>query len=175
MRPEKTQIVEDLSKQLGASPYVMLTNYNGLTVGQFTELRKRLGTVGAECHVVKNSLLERALASAGLPKAEGVLNGMTAMVVGASQSEITAVAKILKQFAKETNKSAVKLGLMGQQPLKPEQVAALADLPSREVLRGRFLGLVQTPATRIAVLLAAPGTQIARVLKAKAEKQPAAA
>ncbi|NQU09566.1 50S ribosomal protein L10 [bacterium] len=175
MRPEKKQIVESLSQQLGASPYLLLTDYGRLTVGQFGELRKRLGAVGAECHVVKNSLLQRALDAAGLPKDDAALSGMTAMIIGSNQSEITAVAKVVKKFTKETTKSTVKAGLMGQQALRPEEVSALADLPSRDALRAQLVGLFQTPATRIAVVLAAPGTQVARVLKAKAEQEPAAA
>lgn len=170
MRPEKTQMVEELSRQIGGSPYVLLTDYTGLTVGQFSELRKRLAGVAAECHVVKNSLMQRALAAANLPKANGALAGMTAVVVGRSESEIAAVAKVVKQFAKDTEKFKVKLGYMGAEALRPDQIAALADLPSRDVLRAQLLGLLQTPATRIAVVLSAPGSQLARLLKARAEK-----
>ncbi len=179
MRPEKSQMVEELSRQVGGSPYVLLTDYTGLTVQHFSELRKRLAGAAAECHVVKNSLMQRALEAAKLPKANGSLTGMTALVVGKTQSEITAVAKILKQFAKDTERLKVKLGYMGAEVLQPAQIAVLADLPSRDVLRAQLIGLLQTPATRLAVVLAAPAGQVARVLKARADKlgeaQPAPA
>ena len=175
MRAEKQLIVEEVRQQVAASPYVLLADYAGLTVGHFAELRKRLAGVGAECHVVKNSMLQRALEGAGLPKANGALTGMTAIVIGANRSEVSAAAKILKQFAKETEKPKVKLGYLGVQLLRPEDVSKLADLPSLDALRSGLIGLLQTPGTRVAVVLGAPASQIARVLKARADKQQEAA
>ena len=90
MRAEKQAIVAEVGKQIGGSPYLLLTDYTGLTVEKFTELRKRLAVAGAECHVVKNTMLQRAIEAAGLPKPNGSLTGMTAMIVGNSKSEITA-------------------------------------------------------------------------------------
>jgi large subunit ribosomal protein L10 len=175
MRPEKKQIVGDLSKQVGASPYVLLTEYTGLSVAQFADLRRRLLAVSAECHVVKNTLLRRALEAAGLPSGNGSLTGMTAIVVGSGRADISAAAKVLKQFNKETQKPKFKLGVLGKQLLRSEDVIALADLPTLNELRAQLVGLLQTPATRIAVVLGAPASQIARVLKAHADKQGAAA
>jgi large subunit ribosomal protein L10 len=175
MRPEKQLVVEELSKQVAASPYVLLTEYTGLTVAQFAELRKRLRAAHAECHVVKNTMLRHAAKAAGLANFNGSLTGMTAVVTGRDKSDISAAAKILKQFAREFEKPKLKLGLMGQQLLKAEEVSTLADLPSLNALRAQLIGLLQTPATRIAVVLSAPAGQIARVLKAHADKQGAAA
>src|SRR5688572_30408505 len=98
MRPEKKLIVDEVQKQIGSSPFLLLTDYAGLTVGNFTDLRKRLVAASAECHVVKNSMLQRAIEAAGLPKPASTLGGMTAMIFGKTEAEITAVAKILKQF-----------------------------------------------------------------------------
>lgn len=175
MRPEKQLIVEELSKQLSASPFLLLTDYTGLTVEQFAELRKRLRGAKAECHVVKNTMLRHAIKSAGLPEVNGGLSGMTAMVVGDSKSDIGAVAKVVKTFGKEFEKPKFKQGIMGAKLLAPEQIAAVADLPTLDALRSQLIGLLQTPATRIATVLAAPASQIARVLKAHADKQGAAA
>ena len=174
MRAEKKLIAEELRKQVAGSPFVLLTDYTGLTVEQFAELRKRLRGANAECHVVKNTMLRHAAKAAGLANFNGALAGMTAMVIGDKKSDISAAAKILKQFAKEFEKPKVKLGLMGQQLLKAEEVSAVADLPSLDVLRAQLIGLLQTPATRFAVVLGAPASQIARVLKAHADKQGAA-
>jgi large subunit ribosomal protein L10 len=180
MRAEKKLIVDDLSKQVAASPFVLMTEYKGMTVTQFADLRKKLRGAAAECHVVKNSMLRHAAKQAGLPGIDPALTGMTAVVIGGAKSDISAAAKILKQFAKETQKPKVKLGVMGQQVLQPEQVAAVADLPSLDVLRATLIGLIQSPATKLAVVLGAPASQLARVLKAHADKegpaaQPAAA
>jgi large subunit ribosomal protein L10 len=119
--------------------------------------------------------LRHAVKQAGLPAVDSALNGMTAVVVGGAKSDISAAAKILKQFLKDFEKPKVKLGLMGQDVLKPEQVAAVADLPSLDVLRAQLIGLLQSPATKLAVVLGAPASQLARVVKAHADKAPAAA
>ncbi len=173
MRAEKKLMVDELSKQVGMSPYVLMTEYKGMTVSQFADLRKKLRGVAAECHVVKNSLLRHAVKEAGLPSIDGALSGMTAVVVGGAKSDISAAAKILKQFVKDFEKPKVKLGLMGKDVLKPEQVAAVADLPSLDVLRSQLIGLIQSPATKLAVVLGAPASQLARVVKAYADKGPA--
>lgn len=175
MRAEKKLIVEGVQQQMAASPFVLLTDYTGLTVAQFAELRKRLRHVQTECHVVKNSMLRLAAKAAGLPNVDRALAGMTAMVVGGGKSEVSAAAKVLKTFTKEFGKPNVKLGLLGQQALGVAEISALADLPSLDVLRAQWLGLLQTPATRIAVVLGAPAGQLARVIKAHADKEEAAA
>ena len=174
MRAEKKLIVSELSKQVGASPFVLMAEYKGLTVQQFSDLRKKLRVVHSECHVVKNSLLRHAAKDAGLPEIEAALTGMTAVVIGGAKSDISAAAKILKQFTKDFNKPTVKLGVMGKTVLKPEQVAAVADLPSLDVLRSQLIGLIQSPATKLAVVLGAPAAQLARVIKARADKEGAA-
>jgi large subunit ribosomal protein L10 len=174
MRPEKKLIAEELSKQVGGSPFVLMTDYTGMTVIQFADLRKKLRGAHAECHVVKNTMLRHAAKTAGLGGFDGALSGMTAIVIGTKQSDISATAKILKQFTKEFQKPKVKLGVMGKQLLKAEDVAAVADLPSLDALRSQLIGLLQTPATRMAVVLGAPASQIARVIKAYADKQGAA-
>lgn len=175
MRAEKQLIVEEVRKQVAGSPFVLLTEYKGMTVPQFAELRKRLRGAGAECHVVKNTMVRHAIKAAGLASMDASLTGMTAVVFGGPKSEISSAAKILKQFAKDFEKPKVKAGLMGSQLLKAEEIAAVADLPSLDALRAQFIGLLQTPATRIAVVLGAPASQIARVIQAHADKEGAPA
>jgi large subunit ribosomal protein L10 len=174
MRAEKKIIVDELSKQVGASPFVLITDYTGMTVQQFADLRKKLRGANAEYHVVKNTMLRHAAKAAGLGEFNGSLSGMTAVVVGNDKSDISGAAKILKQFAKDSAKPKVKLGVMGQQLLQPAEVAVVADLPSLDQLRAHIIGMLQTPATRIAVVLGAPASQLARVIKAHADKEGAA-
>ena len=175
MRPEKQLIVEDLKKQIGASPFVILTEYKGMTVQQFAELRKRLRGAKAEYHVAKNTMLRHAVKAAELPDSDGSFRGMTAIVIGNDKSDIGAVAKVLKQFGKEFEKPKFKVGSLGKKALRAEEISAVADLPSLDALRAQLVGLLQTPATRIAVVLGAPASQIARVLRAHADKQGATA
>jgi len=171
MRAEKQFLIKEVQDQVANSTYVLLADYTGLTVGHFAELRKRLRAGQAECHVVKNSIMRLVLKEAGLSSADSVLAGMTAMVIGKNKSDISAAAKVLKNFKKEFEKPKFKLGIMSQQVLQPAELEAIADLPGLDVLRAQLIGLLQTPATRIAVVLGAPATQIARVLKAYAEKK----
>ncbi|MGD0017016.1 MAG: 50S ribosomal protein L10 [Verrucomicrobiia bacterium] len=171
MRAEKQFLIKEVREQVASSTYVLLTDYTGLTVGQFGELRKRLRAAQAECHVVKNSIMRLVLKEAGSPNADDVLAGMTAMVIGKNKSDISAAAKVLKNFKREFEKPKFKLGLINEQVLRPAELEAIADLPGLDMLRAQFVGLLQTPATRIAVVLGAPACQIARVLKAHAEKK----
>jgi len=174
MRAEKKIIVDELSKQVGGSPFVLITDYTGMTVTQFAELRKKLRGANAEYHVVKNTMLRHAAKAAGLGEVSDSLTGMTAVVLGNEKADISSAAKIVKQFGKDTQKPKVKLGVMGKELLQAADVSAVADLPSLDALRAQIIGLLQTPATRIAVVLGAPASQLARVIKAHADKEGAA-
>ena len=108
MRPEKTTIVEDLSARLNASPFLIVTEYTGMNVSEFAELRHRLARAGAECKVVKNTFLRRAAAEVGFPDLGESLGGQTAIVTG--ESDVCAAAKILKTFSTEFQRPSVKVG-----------------------------------------------------------------
>jgi large subunit ribosomal protein L10 len=174
MRAEKKLIVDELGKQVGKSPFVLVTDYTKMTVAEFADLRKKLRGVNAECHVVKNTMLRHAAKEAGLAEFDSVLGGMTAVVVGSEKADVSAAAKILKQFTKDTEKGKVKLGVMGKTILQPAEVAEVAELPPLDSLRAKIVGLLQTPGTRVAVVLGAPASQLARVIQAHADKQGAA-
>lgn len=168
MRPEKANIVQDITSWVKASPYVIVVDYAGMTVEQFSELRNRLAEVQSELHVVKNTFLRRALGDAGLPNLEDHLKGQTAVAFG--RSDMSAAAKILKNFKAEFTKPAVRAGVLDSAALDAAGVLAIADLPSKDALRAQLLGLLSTPATRLATILNTPATQLAQVVKAKVEK-----
>lgn len=169
MRPEKTTIVADVQAKLQNSPFLLLADYSGMQVKHFEELRTRLSAVGAECHVVKNSFIKRAVKELGLPELNGALTGQTAMVTG--EKDIAAAAKVLKTFVAEFTKPPVKAGILDNNILTADQVNALAELPSREVLLGQLLGVLLAPATKLVRTLNEPGASLARVLKAKADAE----
>jgi large subunit ribosomal protein L10 len=146
---------------------VLIADYAGMQVKHFEELRTRLAGAGAQIHVVKNSFVKRAVKDLGLPELNGALSGQTAMVTG--ESDIAAAAKILKTFAAEFEKPQLKSGILDNAILSADQVKALADLPPREVLQARLLGLLLAPATQLVRVLNEPGSSLARVLKARAE------
>jgi len=168
MRVEKQFISKEYVARLNASPFFLVVDYKGLSVGQFTELRKRLNRAGSEVHVVKNSLFRIAAKEAGLADLTGALAGQMAVVTG--QRDISVAAKVVKTFQSEFEKPKLKFGYLNNQRLESAALAELADLPSLEVLRGRVLGLLQAPASQLARLLNTPASRLARVLQARVDK-----
>ena len=173
MRPEKTNIVSDLSEKLKRSPFVIVTDYQHMKVADFSELRSRLAPTGAEMHVVKNNFLKRAMADSGFPDVSDQLVGQTAIVTG--ENDVAPVAKIFKTFATEFKIAAVKIGFIDRAVLSTAELETLAELPPRETLQEQLLGLLLSPATRLVRLLNEPASALARLLKAKAEKEGAPA
>ena len=172
MRAEKQNIGKEYASRLNTSPFFMVVDYRGLTVGHFSELRKRLGKTGSQIHVIKNSIFRIAAKEAGLADLAGTLAGQLAVVTG--QKDVSAAAKVIKTFQSEFDKPKLKFGYLDNKRLETQDLLALADLPSLDVLRGRILGVLQAPATKLAVVINAPGAQLARVIKAKSEKAPEA-
>src|SRR4051812_40235416 len=171
MRPEKANIVSDLSEKLNRSPFVLVTDYQRMNVNHFADLRNRLAASGAEVHVVKNSFLRRAIADSGLPDVADKLTGQTAVVTG--KKDAAPIAKILKTFSAEFKIAALKIGIIDKAVLSTTEVEALADLPSREVLLGQLLGLFMSPATKLVRVFNEPASAFARLMNAKAKSMPA--
>lgn len=174
MRTEKQFISKEYVNRLNGSPFFIVVDYRGLTVPNFNELRKRLRGAGSELHVVKNSIFRVAAKEAGLPDLTGTMAGQMAVVTG--QKDISAAAKILKTYSGEVDKAKVQFGYLKNQRLENKDLMELADLPSIEVLRGKLLGTLLAPASTLVRLLNTPGSQLARVLQARVDKegQPAA-
>jgi large subunit ribosomal protein L10 len=174
MRPEKANIVSDLSEELKESSFVLVADYQHMKVDDFSELRKRLAGAGAEIHVVKNSFLKRAMADSGFPAGDGQLTGQTAVVTG--KKDVAPVAKAFKTFVTEFKKAMLKLGFIDRAVISTADLEALADLPPENVLRAQLLGLLMSPATKLVRVLNEPASAFARLLNAKASKgEPAAA
>jgi large subunit ribosomal protein L10 len=168
MRTEKRLIGNEYLGWLNTSPFFIVVDYRGLTVGHFSEFRKRLARAGAEIHVVKNSIFRIAAKEAGIADFGVVLTGQLAVITG--QREVSAAAKVAKTFQAEFDKPKLKFGFLNNQRLETADIIALADLPSIEVLRGRFLRVLQAPAGQLVRLLNTPASRLARVLQAKIDK-----
>jgi large subunit ribosomal protein L10 len=165
MRAEKKYLIDEVETHLKKSDYVILANYNGMTVADAAELRKRLSAEKAEYHVVKNSSLRVAAKSLGLPNIEGALIGPTAIVVGGRNS--AGVAKVLKQFFKEKQKIEVKAAVLSKKLISSKDVSRLADMPSLDVLRAQLLGLLNQPASMFVRVINAVPQGLVNVLQAK--------
>jgi large subunit ribosomal protein L10 len=168
MRPEKQNLTKEYLARLNASPFFIVVDYKGLTVGHLTELRRRLNKAGAEIHVVKNSIFRLAAKEAGVADLNGSLSGQVAVVTG--QRDISTAAKVVKTFGSELSKLKVHFGYLNNQRLEQASILTLADLPSIEVMRGQFLGVLNAPASTFVRLLSTPASQLARVLQARQEK-----
>lgn len=167
MRPEKTLIVSDVREKLKASPYLLIVDFTGMKVPHFETLRTRLSEAGAKISVVRNTFLRIAAQELQMPEMSESLSGQTAMVTG--EVDICAAAKVLKTFSAEFKKPTVRVGVLDNAALSAAQVAELADLPSKDVLRATLLGLLQAPASKLVRVLNEPAASLARVLKAKGE------
>lgn len=167
MNPDKKYIIDELFERVNSSPFVLVVEYTGMTVPEFNELRTRLAENGSECHVAKNTYMRKAIADAGLPDISEHLLGQTAFVTG--ESDVCAAAKTIKNFVKEFKKPEVKTGVLDGDILDTDQIKALADLPSREVLLAQLLGVINAPASKLLRTVNEPAASLARVIKAKHE------
>jgi len=165
-RTEKRAFVDFLAGVFGSTSMVVVTQNKGLTVADATELRRRVRAAGATYKVAKNRLASRALDGTQFDGITPLLKGPTAL---AWADDPVAVAKTIVEFAKTNDKLVVLGGALGKQTLDADGVKALAELPSLDVLRAQLVGLISTPATRIAGLTQAPAAQLARVFGAYAK------
>jgi large subunit ribosomal protein L10 len=169
-RAQKAEEVEALKGVFAKAGVVVVGHYSGLTVADMTTLRNRLRKEGAALKVVKNRLVQRAIDGTAKSAAASLFTGPTAIAYSADP---IAAAKVAVAYAKEKEQFAILGGLFGDELLDKNAVTALATLPSLDELRGKIIGLVQAPATKIAGVLAAPGGQLARVINAYATKEAA--
>jgi large subunit ribosomal protein L10 len=166
-RTEKRDFVASLASVFAETSMVVVTQNKGLTVAEVTDLRRRMRAAGVTYKVAKNRLTALALEGTSFDGIAPLLKGPTAL---AWSTDAVAVAKVAVEFAKINEKLVVLGGALGTQTLDASGIKALSELPSLEALRASLLGMLQTPATRIASILQAPGGQIARVLAAYAKE-----
>ncbi len=158
VNPDKTTIIDDLKAKVDATPFVIVIDYTGVTVPEFTTLRADLSAAGASCVVAKNTFMAKAIKEAGLPDISAALKGQTAYVMG--NSDVCAAAKAINNFAKKSKKGAYKAGILDGAELTPDKLKALGDLPSREVLLATLLGTIN-----------GAGSALARVIQAYVDKE----
>ena len=164
---EKVTTIEDLKTRLQGVSSVFLTEYRGLTVQQLSELRKQLRTVSAEYKVVKNRLARIAVSSSDLAAVVPHLTGPTGFII--ARDEPVAVAKTLQTFTRTVPALAVKAGFVEGQVLGPDELKALADLPSKAALRSQLVGVIQGPLAQLAGLLERVQRDLVYVLEQRAE------
>lgn len=150
---------------------IVVTHYSGLSVPQLDDLRNQMAEVGGTVKVTKNRLVKLALAGTDKESVSEYFNGPTAI---AFSDDPVAAPKIAAKFSKENDNLVILGGIMDGNVLDADGVKTLASLPSLDELRGKLVGLVNAPATKVAGVLQAPAGQLARVMGAKAAQGDAA-
>ena len=171
-KSEKQVVVTDVAAQAARSQTLALAEYRGLTVEHLNVLRRQARDKGVYLHVLKNSLARRAVAGTPFEVAQPTMVGP--LIYGFSEDAVAA-AKVLADFAKGNDKLVVKGGAYAGKALDANGVKALAAIPSKEVLLAQLLGLMQSPISRFARVLAAIAEKRAVPVEAAAEAAAAPA
>ncbi|MDR3254757.1 MAG: 50S ribosomal protein L10 [Synergistaceae bacterium] len=171
----KRKEIDVLVEKAKSSAAVYIVEYRGLTVSKSTALRKLVRASGGEMKVTKNTLMRIALRESGMPTADKIDSGPNAYVF--AHNDVAATAKALRDFTKERGNEAliIKGGIMGGKTLSQDQVIALADLPSRDVLLSQLLGVMNGPIRGFVTVLSGPARGLVTVLSHIKEKKEEAA
>ena len=168
---EKQAIVAELTEKIQNAAAGVLVDYKGITVAEDTALRAEMRKNGVDYAVVKNTLTRFAVKNAGLEELSSVLEGTTSLAISAEDP--VAPARIINDFAKKMNgeKFTIKAGFVDGKVIGVDEVKALADLPSKEVLLSMLLSAMQGPVRGLAVSLDATISGLARALQAVADQK----
>lgn len=166
-RTAKKELASTMNAVFKTANCVVVTRNAGLTVAEMSDLRRQVRAAGARFRITKNRITKLALDGTSYQSISPLLKGPTGI---AYSDDPVAAAKVVVGFASKNEKLTVVGGALGTSALDADGVKALATLPSLDELRGKLVGLLQAPATKIARVLSAPAGQVARVLAAYAEK-----
>jgi large subunit ribosomal protein L10 len=172
-KERKDELVGEYKELLQQSSAIFLTQYGGMTVKEMEALRIKLGDANGRINVTKNTLLRIALEEIDRVPPHALLNGQVA--TSFALGEAPTLAKILVEQAKANDKLKIVGGMLGDRPLTPAEVEALATLPSLDQLRAQILGLINAPAQGIVSAVTNGVRQVVNVLDAYARKDESAA
>jgi len=171
-RAQKEEQVAELKDKFGRATCIYIADYRGVDVTAVNELRGRIHKEGAgeyEYRVTKNSVLRRAAAETDAASIAEKFQGPTAVAI--SYGDPVGLAKILSEFAKDNEVFELKAGVLDGRAIEPAEIGTLATLPSLDQLRGKLIGLLQAPASKLARLASEPGAGLARVLNARGSQE----
>lgn len=171
----KKQEVAEIKQLLDSSRLMVVIDYQGLTVAQISDLRDRLREGGSICKITKNTLMGKAVeGNEEWQSADTLLKGSSAFIL-ANEDSIGSAVRAYNAFAKDTKKTELRGGVMEGQALSPEQVKALADLPTKEELIGQIAGSINAITTKVARSINEVPSSLARAIDAVKSKQEEAA
>ncbi len=168
----KEELVKELIEKMGAAKVAFLADYRGIDVEAANTLRGQLHKANVEYRVVKNTFLKLAIKGTDNECLSEFLNGPTSLTI--AKEDPVAPAKVLSDFAKANKHFELKCGVLDGKLLSVEDIVALADLPSREVLLAKVLGSLMAPASNFVGVLAAMPRSLVQVLGAIRDQKQAA-
>jgi large subunit ribosomal protein L10 len=168
-RDQKAALIDEVAGQIQEAGAIFAVDYRGISVPQAADLRTRLREADASFRIVKNTLTERAADKAGADGLKELLEGPTAMTF--VRGDAATAAKALRDFRRANQLLEFKGGWMNGAALSPEEVDAIAQLPSRDVLYGRLVGMVASPLTGLAGALGGLIGGLARQLQQISEQK----
>jgi len=171
-RSEKEAVISEVTSLAAKAQTLVIAEYRGITVADMTKLRTTARDSGVTLSVLKNTLARRAVAGSGF---EVVSDQMTGPLIYSFSVDAVAAAKVVAEFAKTNDKLVIRGGAYGGKVLDVNGVKQLASIPSKEVLLAQLLGLMQSPISRTARVLAALAEQRGGGAAAPAEAEAAAA
>src|SRR5216683_3779757 len=172
-KQQKSTVVQELTDSFGRASIALISEYRGMTAAESTEMRRRLRAVRGEMRVAKNTLVRRAIKGTAYEALDSKLGGQIGLIL--SYEDPVALAKTFTGFGPLGDKLKLRAAILDGKALSPEEVQALAKLPSREVIFSQLLGLLNAPATQLVRLLNEPGSYLARVIDAIGKKNGAGA
>jgi len=155
-RSEKEAVISDVTGLAAKAQTLVMAEYRGITVADMTKLRSTARSNGVSLSVLKNTLARRAVAGSGFAVVTDMMTGP--LIYGFSEDAVAA-AKVVAEFAKTNDKLVIRGGAYGGKVLDVNGVKQLASIPSKEVLLAQLLGLMQSPISRTARVLAALAEQ----------------
>jgi large subunit ribosomal protein L10 len=163
-RSKKEEVVAELKQSLAEAEAVFVTDFKGIDMEALTGLRAKVREAGCEFRVAKNTLVKLAAQNTPMSRLEQLFTGNNAL--GRTTKDPAVLAKVLTEFAKTNDKFIIKGGLLGDRPLTPAQIKALASLPGREALLASFLGALNAVPTGFVRVLAAVPQKLLYALSA---------
>jgi large subunit ribosomal protein L10 len=168
LKSEKEAVIKDLKDKFTRAQSAILAEFNKLDVETVTKLRKKFREGGVEYKVLKNTLAKRAAKGTSLEVISEEFVGPVALAL--SYGDVVAPAKILTDFIKDLETIKVRIGVVQGKKVSAADVKALAKMPGLPELRAKLLGMMKQPHGKLVRTIAAPGSQLARILKAREEQ-----
>lgn len=169
LKSEKEQLIGELNDKFTRAKGVIVAEFRKLDVDTVNRLRKKLREGKVEWKVLKNTLARRAAKGTTVEKISDDFVGPVAAAI--SYDDVVAPAKILSEFIKDLETIKIRSGVVQGQKIDKAGVMALAKMPGLQELRAQILGMINQPATKLLRTIKEPGGALARVIKAKSDKQ----